>query len=91
MKSYDVDATRVAYAPSSDVLYVSLGDYDPTLIDEEIDTGDGVFLQYSWPDHELAFIEVLGFAKRFGPLPATINLSEPEAMVFRVPREPTIV
>lgn len=87
MRIVTLDEKRVAYDPATDVLFASLGDYDPSMLDEEISAGDGVYLQYSWPDHELAFIEVFGFSKRYGSLPVNIRLDTPEMMTIQLPRE----
>lgn len=87
MKVITIDEQRVAYDPVTDVLFASLDDFDPSMMDEEIDAGDGVYLQYSWPDHKLAFIEVFGFSKRYGSLPVNLHLRTPEAMMIQLPRE----
>ena len=63
------------------------GDHDPSMPDEEIGAGDGVYLPYSWPYHELALIEVFGFSKRYGSLPVSIHLHTPEMMTIQLPRE----
>ena len=87
MRTINIGADRVAYDPATDVLFASLGDYDPTMLDEELDAGNGVYLQYAWPSKALAFIEVFGFARRFGKLPTTICIDSPEAMRINLPRE----
>ncbi len=87
MRVITIDERRVAYDPATVVLFALLGDFDSSMIDEEIDAEGGVYLQYSWPDYKLAFIEVFGFSKRYGSLPVNLHLRTPEVMMIHLPRE----
>ena len=66
MKTITIDADHVFYDAETDILFASFGDYDPSLIDHETSTGDGVYVQYAWPGGEIAFMEVWGFSARKG-------------------------
>ena len=87
MSIVNVGAERMSYDSATDVLYASSGDYDPATLDEEVDAGNGVYLQYSWPGHEPAFLEIFGFSKRYGSLPTDIRLELPESMTIALPKE----
>lgn len=85
MRRIEADSTRVAYNRGADVLYVSFGPYDLTCLDHEDELDGGVFLQYAWPSGDLAGMEVWGFSKHYGSLPATIRVAGEEDYEFVIP------
>lgn len=91
MKEIIVDRERVWYDRMTDILFVSFGHYDLSCIDREEYAGDGVYLQYAWPNGELASMEVWHFSERYGKLPATISIHSPEDLEVHVPEEDFIV
>lgn len=87
MKSIMVDRSRVAYNKVTDTLYVSFGPYDLTCLDHEDELDGGVYLQYAWPNCELAGMEIWKFSKRYGSLPVTIRVHGEEDYEFVIPSE----
>ena len=85
MKRIEVEPSRVAYDDATDTLFVGLGDYNPTCIDHEVECGNGVFLQYSWPDEKLAFIEIWHFEENSWQFPVTIITPGPDAISIVIP------
>lgn len=85
MRRIQVDSSRVAYNKGADVLFVSFGPYDLTCLDHEDELADGVYLQYSWPDGELAGMEVWKFSRRYGSLPVTLLLHGDEDLEVVIP------
>lgn len=87
MKRIEIQDNRVEYDPKTDILFVSFGDHDPSLIDREECVADGVYLQYSWPHGEPAFMEIWKFSKRYGSLPITLHICGDEELEVYVPEE----
>ena len=84
MRTYEVDRSKAYYDEESDVLIVALGDYDQGMIDHEDDLGGNVYLQYSWPSNQPAFVEVWHFARDGRTFPATIEVNSDEPFIVSV-------
>lgn len=91
MRTIVVDRDRVGYDHASDTLFVSFGPYDLTCLDHEDELDGGVYLQYSWPDCELAGMEVWQFSKRYGSLPVTIRVQGEDDYEFVIPAEEPVL
>lgn len=77
-----ITPSNIGYANSIDHLYLSFGDHDLSNMSYEEEVGPFITLQYSWPDEQLAGMEVHGFVEHFGkpPMQFTVNAAEPFAV-----------
>jgi hypothetical protein len=82
MDAKTLTATSVEYDSETDILFASFGTHDSTLIDHEDSLSDGVYVQYSWPDVELAFMEIWKYSKRYGSLPITVDIGDDVLVVI---------
>lgn len=71
--------SSLGYAECIDHLYVTFGEHDLSYVSYEEEVGPFITLQYSWPDNELAGMEIYGLKKNFGepPLKIAVNAREP--------------
>ncbi len=84
MKRVQIGADRAAYDAATDTLFVSLGDYDPMLIDSEEEIAPDVYLQYAWPSGDPAFMEVWHFSRHFGSFPAPVVVEIPNGILVEI-------
>ena len=68
-------------------MFVSLGEYDPMLIDREIEIAPDIYIQYAWPNGDPAFMEIWHFSRHYGPYPAPAVVETPEGVVYEVSEE----
>lgn len=85
MKRITVDSSRAAYDAATDTLFLSLGDYDPTMLSGERAYPDGTVVQYSYPDGIAAFVEVPRFSKRGDGAPFVLEIGAPDDISIAVP------
>lgn len=80
--------SKVGYAAAVDHLYVAFGEGDLGAMDHEDEIGPWITLQYSWPDNELAGMEVYGLKEHFGEPPLRITVPAEEPFALEVPALP---
>lgn len=77
--------SSIGYAEVIDHLYIAFGDSDLTTLDHEDEVGPWITVQYSWPDGELAGIEIYGLKEHFGNPPLSIMIPAREPFIVEIP------
>ena len=84
MRKVLIESNHVAYDEATDTLLVSLGDFDPDLLDGETEIAPDVYVQYAWPSGALAFLEIWHFSRHYGPYPQPVVIETPEGVIVEV-------